>query len=279
VSVALCSRDDCDLEAPNGRLCNQHHRQLERDLAEVPALVAELETTRTRQARITTTGSGKRDKGEDQPMPINWNGTISHDALIGTLLSWVRVIVETDQLDGPDETPHAMAAWLLTHIGWTRTHPLAGQLADEIGFAVAEVRRTIDRPADRIYAGPCWADVNGQQCGTDLYGKPAARVITCPVCGTDYDVTARRDWLLAAVDDMLMAAPEIARALPDLLGYPLTPSVIRQMVFRRQIVAHGLDWQGRQTYRVGDVVAVITERAARQAKKPGGNRRGREVVA
>lgn len=154
-----------------------------------------------------------------------------------------------------------LARWLGTHVEWIRHHEAGAELVDELRSAIREARRVLDRPPDRWYAGRCGdalAD-NAGPCGEDLYAKAGSRLVTCRGCGAEYDVEARREWLLSAVEDVLATAAEIARALTS-LATPVTSSTIRGYVHRRRLESRGRDPRtGNPTYRIGDVLDLLVD--------------------
>lgn len=259
---AACTRPVPD----NAYVCTPCALRLEQALGDVPAIADELETTITRQARITA-GDGRRPTG-DRPLPYHQTAAIVRDALHNTLATWIRVIADhPDVHDGlPADTLAAMARWLLRHVEWLRHHEAGPEAVDEITAAIAEAWRVIDQPPDRWYAGPCGNadEATGGPCPQDLYARPGAARVRCRACGTVYDVRERREWLLATAEDVLAHAVLISQALSR-LDQPVTPERIRQWAHRGRLVAHGVDAQGRPLYRVGDVLDLLAPAVERVA--------------
>jgi len=268
----------CGRPSPTSELCTRCYQQLTHDLAHLPELLGELETTKARQARM---GGGKRGIGHSEPLPINAGAMDEGDSTRRCLVTWVRTIAEDDGLTAwPANDTTAMALWLLAHAGWARRSVEAAQFAGEIHDVRVQLRRRIDRPADLAYAGPCGADdikaeLDGDTitlervaCGTDLYAKLGADTAKCPSCGTVYDVAERKAWLLASVADYAATTTEIANALTS-LSQPVTPSMIRKMVYRREVYRHGETANGVPLYVIGDILAVLTARRVREAEKLG----------
>ncbi|TDD88374.1 hypothetical protein [Actinomadura rubrisoli] len=165
----------------------------------------------------------------------------------------------------PPATIAGLAAWLRPRVGWLRHHHDAQRALEEIGDAVRDARRAIDRPAEKLYAGPC------DECGEDMYGRVGARIVECPPCELVYEVEARRQWLLRSAEDVLATATEIARAITR-LGQPVTPEAIRGLVHRGQLAPHGARTVGKRelpVYRLGDVLDVLAQRAARDGTMAG----------
>ena len=160
----------------------------------------------------------------------------------------------------PGEGIAAVAAWLRPRVGWLRHHVDGGDAYDQILEAVKQARKVCDRPADRLYAGPC-------DCGEDLYGRLGATYVECrnPECRAVWNVEQRRMWLLRSAEDVLATASEISRALTR-YEMPVTPSALRGHVHRGALVSHGERVEGGRMvmlYRLGDVLDILARQAER----------------
>jgi hypothetical protein len=287
VNVALCTRDDCDLPAPGGRLCPAHRLYLTNDLAALPTLIRELETTVTGQA---TTHGG-----------FDWNASSDANSIGMTLRVWCRELAIAKvtaperglPLEGPahrgdaahpcthttcrrirrDRTVKPLdraaywAAWLHANLPIIDRQPWAGQFADEIEFCRRSATWAVDTRTARIHLADCWHDTDGAECGQPLWARGGQQIITCPRCGAHYDVDERRTGLLQVAEDALMTAPEIARGLPAAYEVEVSYATLRKWIERRRVVATGDDPQGRALYRVGDVLALAREHAARPERR------------
>jgi hypothetical protein len=185
-----------------------------------------------------------------------------------TLASWAMHIA--GRLEGLSKdiiwTELRLANYLLDNLNTILTDPAAGVIADEIGYARHVAQRTIDKPTPRVYAGPC------EDCGKDLYAHPSAAEVECktPDCGAQYPIEARRRWLLGKAEDQLLTAAEMSRALPRLLGKPLTSAMLRGYAHRGRLTQHPpLPRRPREPlYRVGDVLDLIRFDATEGAGRP-----------
>jgi hypothetical protein len=224
-------------------------------LATVPGLVAELETTITRQARMAAHATGGTT---DAALPWNEAASRAHHRLRVALGSLVEAC--TRDGIGSTEPTHRepvparvdlgyLASWLMVRVDPLAASPNARALWDVSGV-VRSCLRVIDRPPELIYAGPC------RVCGSDLYAAPGAALVTCRDCGTPEDVEERRGFLLGRVHDQLATATEAARALTS-LDMPITSDRIRQWRHRDRLVARGHNRAGHPLYRVGDVVDLL----------------------
>ncbi len=263
-------------------------------LLTVPGLVDELPAAIWRQTRYGSGGVGGWQEPWDQ------RAQDAHDAVTNALTTVARDLDETGGYasltqprpplgptcrtawvpDGcqhetcwaivrPVEHPAALAAlWLADQVDELRKHPDGPGTLRELEAAVRQLRRVVDRPRDRWWAGPCSAELVDERgrryCGVDLYAVPGAQTITCRACTAEYDAVTRRDELLRHARKALAHAELVARALTA-LERPVTSSQIRGWAHRGRIIDHGVDQAGRPLYRVADVLWMLDEQARQDA--------------
>jgi hypothetical protein len=257
---AVCSAPTGDA----GRLCRNHTDDLARDLHSVPDLVAELEVTRTRQARITAEKHGGRSA--DRPLPWNEHAAACASDLNTTLNAWALDTsrLAEDERDLLAEHHHtdtpAVAAWLARNLSTLRQHDEAGQAWDEITNAIREARRAVDRPIDQEVYGQCRAELDdGSTCHAYLYAAPGHATITCRGCGSQHDAAKRRAWMFLHVRDMIGTVREVVACL-TLGGIGTTEDKVRLMASRQRFHVAGHDASGRPLYRVSEVLTAIEDR-------------------
>lgn len=260
----------CGRPADEFFLCMGCWGEVERDLGDVAALAEELETTITRQAK-TTSGVGVTSRSAETPLMFHQAASEVQDDLRSVLVAWVRDLWETngaDQLDAED-TLEGLSRWLLRHPTWIRTHPAGEELHDEITDAIKRCWQVIDRAPDRVYLGTCTAVYEGVHCTEELYGHHDRQTARCRTCGTEWDMTFRREWLLDQIADRHLTAAEMSQALPSWLDQPLTPAQIRGWAHRGRIRQCGQRAVGPRKavplYRVGDVLGVLLQVDSRVA--------------
>jgi len=231
----------CGQPAPSATICARCERALMLALLSAAVLGPELTAAITRQARFTD----HPGRGTVTPLPYDERASAAAAALRSELTRWVRAF------GGSPDVIAAMAMWLARRMPAIRTHPDAATIHRGVTTTVAQVRRTVDRPPARTYAGPCPA------CGADLLARPGRAVITCG-CGQPSIVADQRAAMRAALEDHLGSAVYCARVATG-LGWPTTPERIRQWAHRGHIGQRpgGL-------YRVGDVLDRVLQRDARQ---------------
>lgn len=242
-----CPVRRCDRVMPGNRyVCRACADGLRDALAGVPALVAELDITRTRQARLGDDHTRHRRDG----LPYDERAAEAAQALHQTLARWCRELAPERPVPRAEAD---MARWLLRHRAKLLRHPAAAEAVQELAGVVERARAAIDRAPDRIYAGPC------AQCQRDLYARLDTTIVSC-VCGAAYGIQARREWMLGEVRQMLGNASWVA-AVVAVFGEEVTPAAVRGMANRQRITARGRDIMGHPIYRVGDVLDVLAARA------------------
>ena len=265
-----CLVDGCGQPMPTGdqsTACPGHWNRLERHLAEMPNLVAELNTTIVKQARITLTSVGRpapepADAHDglgvhEQPLPFNLGASDALELLHRTLWAWVREGIEAH----PEAFPHTLdpstvglSRVLLRLHGWLQGHPDGNLAIEEVTYAVGQANRAIDRGADLDYAGPCGAVLEDEPCPEDLYVAHDAVTARCRTCGTEWDVAERRAALLEVARDRLVTTTEACRAVKTYGGEHLAPERIRQWKRRARITPHGHNADGHDLWLLGDVI-------------------------
>lgn len=259
----------CRRPSPDAHLCSSCTHALDIALANIAAYCTETLLVLARQTRYTD-GNGH---SSDHRSPIDPNAHYTLWDVRNTLVAWVRHVMEErgEAVGYPVTTMPAMCLWLTKHIEWLRHRPEADEAWDELVHCEARMLRLIDRPLDKVYAGPC----DCEQFITDpaerrrelfgLYATPGAIVVTCRRCKTSYDVKDRRAWLLAAVDDVLATKREIAEALPNLAGVHITEKSLDHYVRRGRLAVRAVTSSGDDLLRIGDVLDLSEQIALRKA--------------
>lgn len=219
-------------------------------LASLPHIEAELGLTLTKQRRFDSQTGGAR--GNVETLPFN----VAASRALARLDHAVTLLLTRCGYPRDGARLFVAVTMLLPRVDHIAAHQWAADTVLELDRVVAQSIRVIDRPPSRNYAGPC------DQCGHDLYAVGGKPTVTCRECGIEYNLTARREWLLARVHDQLATAVEISRALTS-LELPVTADRIRQWKTRERIEVKAHDRIGRPLYRVGDVVDLLVEAAQR----------------
>ncbi|QAY70008.1 hypothetical protein [Xylanimonas protaetiae] len=223
-------------------------------------------------------------------LPYRYTPAEARWELLNTLTSVADDIARRRGLFRPLNTPQALTGFLTGNIGWMRAQPDGGDLIGELLDAITHMKHAIDVPASTRYAGPCTADVEyveehqerplaqignvttltTRPCTGELYARPGATQVDCPDCGATYQVADRRAWLLDQIADRLLPARDMAQAVHGLIGVDVTATTldnnIRGWKHTGRLTARGLTRDGRPTYRIGDVIALVINSAKRRPR-------------
>lgn len=272
--------NDCTCGRPlsGGAICSGCSKALEIAIGNISSYWCDLDTVKARQTRYGVAGGRF---GAEKALPVDLrfldvsgDGTILQDAAKNTVATWTRTVLDgRPAIHGPthpaclhitcnqarrSHTPAdnvaACCRYLLGQVDWIRNQDWAPDMLDELDDLENQLRRVVDRPADREFMGPC------DECREDLYARPGASSMDCRWCGRSHDLTERRAWLWEQALDMLATAAECARAISGHNGTPLNDATIRKWVERKRLTAKGTQIvRGRllPTYRVGDVAALV----------------------
>lgn len=190
------------------------------------------------------------------PLPFDQAAAIDYEAVVNTVTVWGHHVCTLRGVPGPGRGNNPLL-WIAGQLEWLRYRQEAATALDELDYAARLVERAIDAPAQHWFAGRCLD--NG--CQAELYARHGAHTIRCRDCGTQHDAEVRKAWLLEQAEDTLGTATEISRLVSAMNARLLTSSQVRGMAHRGRITAHGEDRHGHPTYRVGDVLAALSNSA------------------
>jgi hypothetical protein len=146
----------CGRPQSEGLMCHACCSTIEMELHDVPAVVAELDVTLAKLARME---GGKAGLASERS-GYHTGASLAADYLQNTLTTWARDIAGDHWVADPEHPTVIAAHALLSEIPAIRRHPAAAELHDEIISAVRQARATTDRPANRtlFHVGPCPED-------------------------------------------------------------------------------------------------------------------------
>lgn len=153
-------------------------------------------------------------------------------------------------------SPRSYAAHLLRHSRDIAHADDATTIHATIVGAVDRARSTIDRPADRWYAGTCYATTS---CTAELWARPGAKHVQCSACGWTYDLADLRDYLIEQAREQFAPAALISQVLST-LELPITVQRIGTWRDRGRIKEYPPaigDPRHRPRYRLGDVIDLL----------------------
>lgn len=249
----------------------------------IPGLASSLDVAITKQARFTQLPGGTptaRPTADDhhttlaeQPLAFGYAASEARTVLASTLATWAALIAEQRGLVHPVYTLPDLAVFLLDQVPWLRQQPAGADAFDEITTAILNATRTIDRPMDRVYAGPCTGEhskvrledslvveLSIVRCAGHMYARGDSAVATCDACAREMPLEDARDPLFARIDTMLLTGPEIVTALGG-LGSPVNANSIRTWARRGHLTNRAPEGE-QPRYRVADV-RQLSERSTR----------------
>jgi hypothetical protein len=222
-------------------------------------------------ARRGTSGSGSAEPR----LPLNLGATQRLDAVQGTLGTWVRHVVETRGIPGPqprhldDDVLVLAANWLAGHVEWLRHRREVGEFLDDVAACARIVEGIARGPGEQKFLGPCGAligwDADGGEvmretpCEGDVYAHTGAKEGACRTCRARWATANREAWLDGEVRGHAFRAAQIAEA------YGVRANTIRVWAARGQLVPHGHDGEERPLFNVGEVLDLAAADAARRA--------------
>lgn len=253
----------CEAEVDHGTVCAPCVGALAADLracwptGDLHGLDVDLDITIAKMDVFPRSGGGGRPT--EAPLPINDAASDARRYLHSMLSTWCRVILDDHGGQPPADTIADMARYLHSQTTLIRVSEWGDECVEQIRSAVYEVRRVIDRPAERIYAGPCL------ECEAPVYGVAGRDKAWCRTEGCEgvvEDPQARRE---AAVRAAVEAAPgktvtaaEAAMA-SRALGRPVTDRAVRKMAAEGKIRPVSTARPAR--FLLGDILAVLDKKA------------------
>lgn len=266
---------------------------VERIVAKMPDAVADLELTRTRQARGARS-SGHRDKGEAAPLPFDDRPQVAEAIRhVAIFIEWAEHIARTchypiSALPVPVTPPNDLGLrrvadatdLILRNLGWFRVAPDAPKAMKALGMIRDRLRAAVDRPPARVYLGPCGAAVTALEvtevdgvivprtvttvCATPLYAATGDGVVTCRTCGAQRAPAERKAFRRAAFEGEVLPLGDVLDGLRDLAGLEVDRALIRQWRRRGKLVTCLAG--GVEMYRVADVLRLAS--GTRQCSEP-----------
>lgn len=235
---------------------------LEKLLAEVDSVVADLEAAIPRLTLTANYGERTSSGSKTAPAPVNIDAVSAKHALHTWLMKTALLLGEPIT----QRTPQALASHLLTHtpllvqLGWATT------LHNELQPLIRDATQAAHTAAKKEFAGTC----RTPDCGTELWTIAGSDETRCKTCGTEY--TAINTWRTQAQDyarntehNILGYPATLSQRLHHIHGETITPEHIRLLASKglltRANPERGSDGKKlRAMYRLGDVKNLIRER-------------------
>lgn len=191
----------------------------------------------------------------DRPLELNEHASIIADEAHGTLRTWAEHICHHSTITWPGEQRIAgWARFIDRHLIDLAKTEEATQAADELRDVHQRIMRTIDRPAEPEFVGPCQAPREAGQTGlcAGVYCHRDTTTITCRTCDTDIDVPSVRAATEEQMRSRLFTKAELRTALVMFVKKPVKRQTLDAWIRRGRLVDHG---GGR--YRLDEALALV----------------------
>lgn len=294
--------DHCDTPTAGARLCETCTKTLAYALANVSAYYEDLTTVATKATRYGSGVATRGSIGKEQPLPadgrfldLTGDGTEVRWGVWNSVAAWCRVLMEESRrafgptcggpclhltcaairrTAWPRNTLRSQVAYFDRQFRWIIRAEWADEFLDEMLDNERRLRKLIDRPVDRWYAGKCSVGTDEVHCTAELYALAGAATVTCPACGFEHDVATRRDFLLKQAREYLVTATEAAQALLSWTDYEGTEGKLVDRIRKwrdRELLdvadVTSLNGRDRHLYRLGDVQDLLVKSAQREQAK------------
>lgn len=237
---------------------------LEKLLAEVDSVVADLDHATPRLTLTANYGERTSSGSKTAPAPVNIDAVSAKHALhVWFYKTVLRVGVPIGQ-----RSIQALASHLLLHMSTIIANGWVTSLHKELQPLMrdAKVASQVDsRGQPKVFAGTC------AECSTELYATKGDTEARCRGCGTTYEVLKWRAHAETAKNYYIGTATDLSRKLSaPQYGYEITADQIRKWANRGKLDrANPLeDEHGKPippAYRLGQLLDHIAER---NNKKP-----------
>jgi hypothetical protein len=243
-----CPGRGCDTQLRNEYLCRRCVTRAERAIADLPALLAELDNTIGRQASGSNNGSTR--PGSQLPINLSAMEKRNHAQLVTVTAFEIGYRPRPANLVG---TVYAV----LADPSLMQYRPDGPDLAKSIHRAVSEWRAAIDHHEDKVFAGNC------TECKTPMHTQPNSKTFKCAKCDVEYDTATELRYVLDEIRETLWPLKLIRQYAATSLDVSINDATVRSWRHRGQLVGRGLDIDGQETYRVGDYLDLASAHQAR----------------
>lgn len=244
-------------------------------MGKTQGLAAELDVQRSRQTRRGSMNGPRLAPDSKVWAPSNRLDR-AEVTLARAVALWVGRLAKADHgIPSVTVTGATLAracTLLLWHSKDILEHADAAEAHRAFCDAATRIEKLVDRPADRVYAGPCWELLpDDTQCQTDLYAAPGVKEVQCRSCGIVHNVEYRKAWLADHLEEVELTATNCSRALAQ-IGLTVSRSHIDVWATRGSLISRGRVNSGGRSlalYRVGDVMLLAYKRAEDPRMKQG----------
>lgn len=204
-------------------------------------MLTDLRVTAARLDRVVASGA-VRSSAAGRPLPLNLGA-----------------------LDAAARLRRAAGRWVAADAGRIARQPWGPGFYARLGDALAVAGQVVDLPLEWVHHGACGSVFEGVVCEQELFAEQGATNVYCEVCGTYWDLNARREHAISTAWDVLAPAG-LAITAVNSQGLSVKPKDIENWV-RLGHLGQLCDVATRRVvYRIADVYAVAARMAARRRK-------------
>lgn len=257
----------CGNPQAQGLLDDACTTKLEQALAEVRALMGELDVTISRQDRVPIASNGRPADPDDDSdpglgtiahtrNPVGWRAVNAADDLANCLTSWARAVTNERIPWGSGNPASRAARILLSNVPAIRRHKAVKELVEGVHDGIAAAWRAVDRASEKRYLGICRVVYEDQECTEEIWASRWAGTATCKVCGITHDVAERRAKMLDHMEDVILSVKDASYVLGELGGIKVSQASIRGYLHRGRIAYRPGVQNG---IRLGDLLTVVLD--------------------
>lgn len=262
-----CTRPATDAAA----ICHICTDEAARLLRGARVLIVELRTTIAKLDRRTP--PGLTASGHERSLIYDVHAARVLSDFADCIRGWASSVGKLEGLSSPITawaTPdrNDTASWLVAQLPVIRRHEFAATMLADLRRHTARALKEIDLPAQTVFLGPCATPVDDGTCQAAVYAPLGRAEASCHSCGARHNVSERREWLLASLEELRVTAAT-ARKLALYLGVDIGQSTIVDWRKAERIQALSPTEEeaaaGRDVYRFGDILGCKRQLVAQRA--------------
>lgn len=277
--AATCAVEDRDgvCGAPTENfLCSKHRDELVLWLWDIggvcqgdsgqycESLLYELDTTICRDDKVGGTSVGFVSSTSNTGLLFNLKASDAKKALCRAVELWtLRFAEENNHLLFNVTLIEEAARWLASFPNLLAGHHQAVAMHADIGERVRAARRSIDRPADRVYVGVCgaWNEAESKVCEAKLFAIHGHIEVVCRECETLFCVGDRQRALLSRLRSQVVTVREAEKALKPFFGRSVNVKTLRTWINRGVLRNHAYAEETPKVL-VADVLDLLNGRGS-----------------
>ncbi|AOT24907.1 helix-turn-helix DNA binding protein [Mycobacterium phage Nazo] len=187
---------------------------------------------------------------------VNPKASRLRDRIRGELAVWVRYLCEHRGANPPSTVEtQELARWLSKQVQTIAADENAKACHNAMVDLVDQIRATVNRPEPPEFCGPCQHVFTDEErdarrehqlddraeCRVQLYARRGARWVRCPECGTEHEVEALQEALLAEADEYSFSISDLSDFILPKLGIEIPRRTLQHWAKIGELVPSGFD--------------------------------------